>query len=83
VLAYHGTNRDVVESIKSEGFRKGTYFAVKKENAVAFGGPCVFTVEFSDDPAKWHNLEGDDEFWQFWVREVIPPEQIREYEELV
>ena len=73
ILAYHGTVEENVTSIQRYGFRGGTYFAFQVEDALAFGGPCVFTVGFSDDPLKWH---GVPDGWQFHLREPLPPSVI-------
>ena len=49
VIAYHGTSEKSVAAIKREGFRKGTYFAYRVEDALGFGGNHVFAVEFPTD----------------------------------
>lgn len=79
MIAYHGTNRRAAKSILLTGFRKGTWFAYQKSNAVFFGGPHVFAVEFSDDPKFWHGSD-DGERWQFWIREALPKKVIVSYE---
>ena len=76
ILAYHGTVEKNVTSIQHYGFRKGTYFAFQVEDALAFGGPCVFTVGFSDDPLKWHGIPDG---WQFWIREPLSPSVIMSF----
>jgi len=53
MIAYHGTNKENAAAIKQEGFRQGTYFSYRVEDALGFGGNHVFAVEFSADPAKW------------------------------
>lgn len=73
ILAFHGTVEANVKLIQRSGFKKGTYFARHMEDAVAFGGPYVFTVSFLNDPLKWH---GTDDSWQFTIRESIPPSEI-------
>ena len=76
MIAYHGTNEENAAAIKREGFRKGTYFAYRIEDALGFGGNHIFAVEFSDNPAKWR---GEPDGWQFWARENIPPSAIVSY----
>jgi hypothetical protein len=73
MIAYHGTCAENVQSILDKGFRPGTYFAYQKENALCFGGLCLFTVEFDNAPELWHG-EVD---WQFHIRECHGPENIR------
>ncbi|KKM26969.1 hypothetical protein LCGC14_1579370 [marine sediment metagenome] len=73
MIAYHGTNKENAAAIKQEGFRQGTYFSYRVEDALGFGGNHVFAVEFSADPAKW---KGEPDGWQFWTREHIPPSAI-------
>lgn len=70
ILAYHGTVENNVIPIQHSGFRMGTYFAFKVEDALEFGGPYVFTVGFSSDPLMWH---GVPDGWQFWIQEQLPP----------
>lgn len=77
MIAYHGTNEVAAESIKQTGFRAGTWFAERKQDAVAFGGPYIFTVEFSDNPKRWR---GQSDGWQFFLRNPIGPEMIRGFE---
>lgn len=80
IIAYHGTTKASAELIKKTGFRKGTYFAVHKEDAVKFGGPFIFAVKFSDDPSMWHgeDIEGQ-KMWQFWIRQPISSNDIVEF----
>lgn len=70
--AYHGTSLGNVVSIEKEGFRVGTYFAFKKEDAVAFGGPYVFVVEIPND---WKPM-GVSDGWQFHIRDPLPATNI-------
>ena len=76
ILAYHGTVEANVAPIQRSGFRKGTYFAFQVEDALAFGGPYVFTVRFSSNPLKWHGIPDG---WQFWIREPLPPSAIMSF----
>ena len=69
-LFYHGTNPTAAESIKATGFRFGTWFALRMEDAICCGGPVVFTVSL--DERKIGALahpelveEQDRPFWQF------------------
>lgn len=73
MLAFHGTTQEAATKIRREGFKPGTYFALKQEDAKKFGGPCIFTVEFSDDPGMWH---GESDGWQFHTNVHIPTGQI-------
>jgi hypothetical protein len=72
---FHGTQPENVEAIKQDGFKEGTYFARHMEDAVAFGGPCVFSVNvhFETPP-----LDG----WQVICANAIPPAAIRDYTEV-
>jgi len=72
VVAFHGTNAEAAGKILVEGFKAGTYFAFRIEDAVAFGGPHLFVVRFDNDPQKWHGLLD----WQFHLRDVLGPEAI-------
>jgi len=78
VIAFHGTNHEAAAKIRVEGFRIGTYFAFKREDALFFGGHCLFTVKFDPDPSKWHGGEGDEN-WQFHIREHVPPDKIIDF----
>ena len=52
---YHGTRPENVDSIKTDGFREGTWFARHMEDAAGYGGSHVFSVRvsFSVDPERW------------------------------
>lgn len=52
---FHGTNYRTALKIEKEGFRAGTYFARHMEDAVEFGGPCIFwvRVQFVSTPLRW------------------------------
>lgn len=53
---FHGTSPEKASLIEKDGFAEGTWFAAHMEDAVAFGGPCVFFVKvtFESEPAdKW------------------------------
>lgn len=77
MIAYHGTpTKKNAESIKQRGFKIGSYFAYRIEDALAFGGRHLFKVLFSDDPSNWR---GEPDGWQFWTRETIPPTAIVSY----
>lgn len=87
MIAYHGTNPKAAKSIKREGFRKGTYFAFRKRDAIKFGGLCVFTVEFSDEPILWKvegrlmdlSKAGTNKCWQFHTTIPIEMNKIKKY----
>lgn len=88
MTVYHGTNSKAAQTIKKEGFYKGTYFAFRKEDAIKFGGNCVFTVELSDEPSLWQinnrlmdlTKAGTDECWQFHTKIPIGVDKIKGYE---
>lgn len=82
VIAFHGTSEENAASIKREGFKYGSYFAFRIEDALAFGGNHVFAVEFSDNPSKWHGALDGPDGWQFWTQEHIPPSAIIELRNL-
>lgn len=52
---FHGTDWRSALKIQRDGFRAGTWFARHMEDAVEFGGDCVFWVKvrFSRAPMKW------------------------------
>ncbi len=52
---FHGTNYHNALKIERNGFRVGTWFARHMEDAVAFGGSCVFwvRVKFDRVPLRW------------------------------
>src|SRR6266850_8485923 len=52
---FHGTNYRSALKIERTGFRRGTWFARHMEDAVAFGGDCIFWVKvrFDKVPLKW------------------------------
>ena len=73
IICYHGTTPENAESILKEGFRAGSYFAYRVEDSLAYGGPYLFAVAFSADPAMWH---GEENGFQFHLREAMGPEEI-------
>lgn len=73
IVCYHGTSQENVESILREGFREGSYFAYRVADSLAYGGPYLFAVAFSVDPAMWH---GEENGFQFHLREAMGPEEI-------
>lgn len=70
LIAYHGTSPENVTSIQKEGFRVGTYFAYRIEEA-RFWGSRVFTVQFEES-----GFRGRSDGWQFHLRDPLPPEAI-------
>lgn len=52
---YHGTTRKNAQAIKKTGFKAGSWFARHMEDAIAFGGPYVFSVQitFDNPPMQW------------------------------
>jgi len=71
IICYHGTNWRSARQILRDGFSPGTYFALHLEDAVGYGGPYVFEVDFpaSVERPGWQG-------WQFTTREAIPSEHI-------
>jgi hypothetical protein len=65
---FHGTSAENVEIIHREGFREGTWFARHMEDAVAFGGNHVFSVQVA------FNVEVDR--WQVCCSNALAPCQI-------
>jgi hypothetical protein len=56
VVWFHGTSPENADLISKEGFSEGTWFSKHMEDAIAFGGPCVFwvKVEFPKERAyEW------------------------------
>jgi len=66
MIAYHGTCAENVQSILDNGFQPESWFARWIDDAIAYGGPFVFAVYFSDDPAMWHGEPWPDNF-QFHI----------------
>ena len=75
VIAYHGTSLENVESILKEGFRVKTYFAWSFQDALAFGGPCVFSARFNEA-----GFQGNDDGWQFHLRDPLSSDAIVAWE---
>ena len=67
IIVYHGTSKKNSETIIEEGFKPNTYFALHLEDAIGYGGRCVFEVAHPKRLAKT---------WQFTCKEHIPPSQI-------
>ena len=75
LICYHGTDECAARKIFTHGFKRGTYFASHLEDALLFGGAYVFRVRF--DKNRFNNVETQgSEWWQFWVKEKIGPENI-------
>ena len=68
MICYHGTNREAARSILKEGFWPDTWFATRREDALTFGGPYIFEVDFEDDPILKE--------WQFHHPAPIPADRI-------
>ena len=80
MICYHGTTAEAAELIKRHGFKSDSWFAIRCEDALAFGGPVVLKVEFDDDViegVRQRTIADGDEWWQFHVLEVVPPCQIK------
>lgn len=74
VVAFHGTHESqTVARILLKGFKSGTYFAYKIEDAIRFGGPYIFVVKFSSEQGRW---QGESDGWQFHLRDPLPAENI-------
>ncbi len=70
MICYHGTTAENAESIRREGFRVGTWFAMKREDSLAVGGPVILAVELDERKLS------DDVDWQFHTLEPIPASAI-------
>ena len=68
MICYHGTNKAAANNTQKEGFWADTWFATRVEDALKFGGPYIFEVDFADDPVLKE--------WQFHHLEPIPPNRI-------
>ena len=71
-LYYHGTNHMNALQIQKEGFRPGTWFADRKEDAVKFGGKHVFSVAI-----RWLGQRAYD--WQICAVNAISKARIMKY----
>ncbi len=59
VICYHGTDDAAAKNILREGFTPGTWFAEHLEDAIGFGGLCVFQVIFDKlTPGQFIGREG-------------------------
>ena len=79
VIAYHGTDKESAELILKQGFKKKSYFAFKKEEAMNYGDH-IFTVVLSANPDRWKGEPVGDELWQFHLRNDIGREVIYKME---
>lgn len=52
-ICYHGTDPAAASLILKEGFKDGTWFAANLQDALGFGGLCVFEVAFDKDSPDW------------------------------
>jgi hypothetical protein len=66
IICWHGTNYRSAMSIIKNGFRPDTHFAAHAEDALGFGGPYLFSVQFDREPKGW----------QFMNTDHIPPDRI-------
>jgi hypothetical protein len=66
---FHGTNEDSARLIIQTGFQPGTYFAKHMEDAIIFGGPCVFWIR-----VEWERKSLDG--WQQISSNHIPSKAI-------
>jgi hypothetical protein len=64
---YHGTNMENALKIRQEGFKSGTWFASHLEDALAFGGNCVFEVALKIN---------EEDRWQICLDEPVPESMI-------
>jgi len=46
LIVYHGTNWVNAKKILAGGFKEGTYFSIHLEDALGYGGGCVFEVAY-------------------------------------
>lgn len=55
VVWFHGTSLENASAIEKDGFKPGTWFSRHMEDALEFGGPCVFWVRvtFDKTPLRW------------------------------
>ena len=56
---FHGTNATAAEVIRQEGFKAGTYFAAHLEDALSYGGPCVFEVVGDWSKENWQVVSAE------------------------
>ena len=68
-IVFHGTSQKNAVAILREGFEEGTYFAAHLEDAIGYGGLCVFEVAYPSNLIKNNN-------WQFTCESKILPEFI-------
>lgn len=62
---FHGTKAAQAAKISREGFAPKTHFAAHLEDALEYGGPFVFEVALSQEPARKDN-------WQMVVTTAVP-----------
>ena len=57
-IYYHGTDRTAAKQIQKKGFRAKSHFASALQDALEYGGPCVFEVILPDrGPEHWQIVE--------------------------
>ena len=67
---FHGTSPENADLIEKSGFREGTWFSAHMEDAIEFGGPCVFWVKVTFER---ESLDG----WQICCANALPPNSIQ------
>ena len=67
MICFHGTSEAIAVRILQEGFLPDSWFARHMEDAVVYGGPYIFFVEFDDVPS---------DCWQFHCPSAIPISRI-------
>ncbi len=68
IVAYHGTSKENHDKILKSGyFKKGTWFAFDKKDAIHYGGLFVFKCYFNKDEF----LNGNKDDWQFFLNKNI------------
>ena len=57
-IYYHGTDRIAAKQIQKKGFRAKSHFASGLQDALEYGGTCVFEVILPDrGPEHWQIVE--------------------------
>ena len=72
LICYHGTRSlDNFNNILKIGFYPDSWWAIHRKDAINYGGPYIFEVEFRKDYIPFRESD-----WQFHHLDPIPPSRI-------
>ena len=74
IICYHGTKEENAKSIQLIGFKVLSYFSFNLADAIAFGGPYIFSVRFH---RSFFNSDlNNRDWWQFRNNEIVQSTEI-------